>query len=358
MTFSKVHPNFKINGIPISKDELSEVAYSFIKEGKPYQESIGNFLLDWISPTDHIFVKTSGSTGKPKTITLLKEHMRNSARATGEYFNLFSGNVCLLCLPCEYIAGKMMMVRALVLGLDIHITEPNSKPLQRVEKSKTFDFCAMVPLQVQASLEELERIDKLIVGGARLSNEIRNKLSQRRMKAYETYGMTETITHVAIREIVSKPEQQPFQALPNVHFSLDERGCLVIEAPKVSLEKIVTNDMVELLSNTEFIWLGRYDNAINSGGIKLFPEIVEGKLQSFLNRPFMIGAIEDKVLGQKLILVLETDNPDEIKIKDLNSVHSLEPYERPKNIVYLKEFIRTDTGKIQRDLTLKKALNN
>lgn len=352
-----MHPSFKIDGKPIDLNDLTEVAYSYIKEGEPFQESIGSFLLDWISLEESITVKTSGSTGAPKIISLSKEHMKNSAIATGAFFELSSGNSCLLCLSCDYIAGKMMMVRALVLGLDIHITEPSSEPLKNPLKPKKFDFCAMVPMQVQDSLNEINRIDKLIIGGAPISNTLKQNLLQKHVKSYETYGMTETITHVAVKEITAVLEQ-PFKALPNVRFSLDHRGCLVIEAPNVAIQKIVTNDLVALLSEREFHWLGRYDNVINSGGVKLIPEEIEQKLFSVLDKPFIIAGVNDERLGQKLVLVIESDTSVNPELSNLNSLKILEPYERPKDIIYLTAFIRTKTGKIQRSLTIKKAINN
>ncbi|KAA2217352.1 AMP-binding protein [Maribacter flavus] len=357
MTESLVHPNFKINGKAVSGDGLWEVAHRFIKEGHGYQESVGRFLLDWISPSAKIHVNTSGSTGKPKKIELLKNHMRNSALATGAFFNLKSGDTCLLCLSCDYIAGKMMLVRAMLLGLDIYIAEPTATPLQQIDHFQTFRFCAMVPLQVQASLDALERIETLIIGGASVSNALKKELLPKKTRCFETYGMTETITHVAMREL-SEASKNPFRALPNVHFSLDDRECLVIDAPKIASNKIVTNDQVALVSDTEFLWLGRYDNVINSGGVKLFPEAIEEKLSTYLQDACIVAGIEDERLGQKLVLVMESDSTQKIDLDLFKEIKTLAPYERPKEIYYLPTFIRTKNGKIQRELTLQKAINN
>ncbi|RRQ48789.1 O-succinylbenzoic acid--CoA ligase [Maribacter algicola] len=352
-----VHPNFKIDGKLVSWDGISEIAQSFLKEGVPFKESIGRFILDWISPDDHIHVQTSGSTGNPKKISLLKKHMRNSALATGAYFNLQPGDTCLLCLPCDYIAGKMMLVRALVLGLDIYIAQPSTTPLKQIHTPAKFRFCAMVPMQVQASLDDIERIDTLITGGAALPKETASILAQMRTKCFETYGMTETITHVAIKEITEESDQ-PFRALPNVYFSLDERECLVVKAPGIASENIVTNDRVALLSDSAFIWLGRHDNVINSGGVKLFPESIEEKLSAFMENPFIIAGMPDERLGQKLVLIIESDSLSTWHLPNLHEINSLEPFERPKDILYLPTFIRTKNGKIQRELTLQKAIIN
>ncbi len=353
-----VHPNFKINGKHVPFEDITEIAYSFIKEGEPYEESIGNFLLDWVDATKSIVVKTSGSTGKPKPIKLLKNHMRNSALATGEFFGLLPGNTSLLCLSCDYIAGKMMLVRAMVLGLDIYLTEPKSNPLERFKNNQDFDFCAMVPLQVQALLDQMQKVKKLIIGGAPLSSRLKKDLVHTNTEIYETYGMTETITHIAIKHIGKGAENNNFKALPGVIFTIDDRGCLIICAPKISIEKVITNDVVELISETEFIWLGRYDHVVNSGGVKLFPEVIESKLNEVIDRPYFVAGIEDEVLGQKLILIIETDGSNEYELLQFNSIKSLEPYERPKDIFYLEHFIRTDSGKVHRDFTLKRAMNN
>lgn len=353
-----LHPSFKINGQPILEDDIREVANRFIANGEDYQKSIGNFLLNWIDQSKEIKVKTSGSTGVPKTISLQKEHMKNSANATGNFFGLVPGNTCLLCLSCDYIAGKMMMVRAMVLGLDIYIVEPNSRPLQGISKSLKFDFCAMVPMQVQDSINQISRIKKLVIGGAPISSILRNQLFRVETKIYETYGMTETITHVALKEIKKVSGDENFKALPNVEFSQDERGCLVIKAPKVTKEVILTNDLVKLVSDQEFLWLGRYDNVVNSGGIKLFPEEIENKLNKIINEPFIIAGVADEVFGQKLILLIEANQLFEVNALNGYMKDHLKPYERPKEIIFLDKFIRTDTGKIQRNLTLQKATTN
>lgn len=349
-----IHPNFSIHGRAISFDDLTEVSYSLIKEGGDYEKQIGAFLLDWIDDSEIILVKTSGSTGKPKTIALQKEYMVNSALATGSYFNLKPNSTALLCLPASYIAGKMMLVRAMVLGLNIHFLPPSSYPLDGVTHS--FDFGAMVPLQVGNSLSKLHQVHKLIIGGAPISNSIREELKGVDNSSYETYGMTETITHIAIKPLNHKEvKDAPFTVLPNVELTIDDRGCLVINAPKITDETVVTNDMVELLSKAQFKWLGRLDNVINSGGVKLHPEEIEKVLSNYIDSPFFVAGVADDELGQKVVLVVEDAEVNDIR-KIIDGIGEFKKFEKPKSILIAKEFQRTDSGKIQRSKTVEQIL--
>ena len=353
MFVQKVHPQFCINGKHIVYQDLPEVAYSFIKEGEDFEKAIGEFLLDWIDSNETLSVHTSGSTGTPKVIGLKKEQMVNSALATGDFFQLKPGQTALNCLPVTYIAGKMMLVRALVLGLNIYLVPPSAKPLNFTDR--IFDFGAMVPLQARNCISNIHQIRTLLIGGAPIAPDLRMVLNKADSAIYETYGMTETITHIAVKEM--KPDQDAiFHALPNVALSHDERGCLIIEAPNVSDAKVITNDMVELISPKAFKWLGRFDNVINSGGVKLFPELIEQKLSAIMEVPFFISSIPNEKLGEKLVLVLENEtNFDDIQQR-LSSIKDLGPYEIPKEIFTIPKFERTESGKIKRTKTLKNAL--
>ncbi len=352
-----LHPNFKLNGLNLSESDLIEVAYSFIKEGQEFEQEIGEFLVNWLDSTPVISVHTSGSTGLPKEISLLKAHMVNSAHATGSYFNLKSGQKALLCLPARYIAGKMMLVRAMALGLELDTVAPTATPLNFT--NKYYDFCAMVPLQVQNSLKLLGQIKTLIIGGAAVSNSLRKQIAACDVNAYETYGMTETITHVAIKELTKDVNNKKFVALPDIHFSTDERGCLVIDAPKISKEKVFTNDMVEIINENQFNWLGRFDTIINSGGVKLIPEQIEGKLKKNISSPFFLAGIPDEKLGEKLILILEGEKSIvEPILQKIEESETLTPFEKPKKAFFIASFLRTETGKVQRNATLNIVLGN
>ncbi len=353
-TFKNIHLKFQLDGNYFDKEALKEVAYSFIKEGKPHEQTIGNFLMDWLDDKTYVDVFTSGSTGTPKLIRLDKQAMVHSALATGDFFGINAGDTALQCLPSNFIAGKMMLVRAMILGLKLDLVASTSNPLAKLHKN--YDFCAMVPLQVENSLEDLHKINTLIVGGAPASAALIARLQKVSTNIFATYGMTETITHIAVKPLnhLPKGKTASYKTLPNIHISTDNRNCLVIEAPRITSEKIVTNDVVEITSETEFNWLGRFDNIINSGGIKLHPERIEEKLCNFINTRFFVTAVEDTQLGEKLILIIE-DTLENINIealhKALKDSKKLSKFEVPKEIYTLKSFVETNTGKVQRGLT-------
>ncbi|POY40731.1 O-succinylbenzoic acid--CoA ligase [Flavobacterium alvei] len=340
ITYKNIHNRFKLNGIHISRKEMFYVAYSFIKEGKPFEQHIGNFLLDWFDEKSYIELQTSGTTGVPKIIRIEKQAMLDSALATGDFFGLQPGDTMLHCLPTNYVAGKMMWVRSFILGLDMKFVEPTSNPLEKMDEC--FDFCAMVPLQAKNSLEKLKqkKIKKLIIGGVRVHKALEQELVKLPMEIYETYGMTETITHIAAKKIGAVA----FTTLPNVSVSEDKNQCLVIKAKNISKDPIVTNDIVKLISDTQFIWEGRIDNVINSGGIKLLPEQIEEKLSTLIPRRYFVFGKTDEVLGEKAILYVEGE-PLEIE----ESVFGLlNKYEIPKEIIFIPKFQETATGKIMR----------
>lgn len=335
--------------------DLQELGYSYIKEGADFEVQIGEFLLDWIDDSPTLMVQTSGSTGVPKSIELKKEHMVNSAIATGKYFNLSAKDSAILCLPASYIAGKMMLVRAMVLGLNMYIVPPTSKPLDTT--NRTFDFGAMVPLQAKSSIANLHQIKTLLIGGAPISNSLRDELKSVGNHSFETYGMTETITHIAIKplnQILSSivATDLGFKTLPGVKISKDNRGCLVINALKITNDTVITNDVIELVSNNEFIWLGRYDNVINSGGIKLNPEQIESKLSKVLHQSFFISSLPDPKLGEQVVLVVEGMLDKENILQHIITSNTLNKYELPRLIKTIPEFLRTTSGKVKRKETL------
>ena len=340
ITYKNIHNRFKLNGVHINREEMFYVAYCFIKEGSPFEQHIGTFLLDWFDEKSYIELSTSGTTGIPKIIKIEKQAMLESALATGDYFGLEPGNTMLHCLPTNYVAGKMMWVRSFILGLDMKFVEPTSNPLDKMDEN--FDFCAMVPLQAKNSLTKLKkkRIKKLIIGGVTIHKALEKDLVKLPMEIYETYGMTETITHIAAKKIGT----EAFSVLPNVVVSVDERDCLVIDAKNISHELIITNDIVKLISDTQFIWEGRYDNVINSGGIKLMPEQIEDKLSTRIPRRYFVFGQPDENLGQKVVLYIEGEP---IVIEE-SVFDVLNKFEMPKEILFIPKFKETATGKIMR----------
>jgi O-succinylbenzoic acid--CoA ligase len=340
ITYKNIHNRFKLNGIHITREEMFYVAYCFIKEGKPFEQHIGTFLLDWFDEKPYIELSTSGSTGVPKVVRIDKQAMLDSALATGDFFGLEPGDTMLHCLPTNYVAGKMMWVRSFILGLEMKFVEPNSNPLDKIDES--FDFCAMIPLQAKNSLKKLKlkRVKKLIIGGVKIHKALEDELVKLPIDIYETYGMTETITHIAAKKIGSVA----FTTLPNVTVSTDNRQCLVIKAKKISKNEIVTNDIVKLISDTQFIWEGRFDNVINSGGIKLIPEQIEDKLSTRIPRRYFVYGKEDVTLGEKAVLYIEGE-PFAIEESVFNVLNK---FEIPKEVVFISKFQETATGKIMR----------
>lgn len=341
ITYKNIHNRFKLNGVHINREEMFYVAYSFIKEGKPFEQHIGTFLLDWFDEKPYIELSTSGTTGVPKIIKIDKQAMLESALATGDYFGLAPGDTMLHCLPTNYVAGKMMWVRSFILGLDMKFVEPTSDPLKKIDE--TFDFCAMIPLQAKNSLAKLKqkKIKKLIIGGVTIHKALEQELVKLPIDIFETYGMTETITHIAAKKIGTPA----FSTLPNVTVKQDENDCLVINAKKISKKPIVTNDIVKLISDTQFIWEGRIDNVINSGGVKLMPESIEDKLSTRIPRRYFVFGKKDETLGEKVVLYIEGE-PIEIKESVFNVLNK---FEIPKEVVFIPKFKETATGKIMRN---------
>lgn len=339
--FDFVHPNFKWNGIYLDRENLLLAAHDLIKEGDYFEKNTGEFLLEWFNKKSFITVTTSGTTGFPKKIYIKKQAMVYSSLATADFFNLKAGNRVLHCMSTQYIGGKMMLVRSIILGFEMDYVKPSSNPIK--DNNRIYDFAAMVPLQVQNSFSELNNVKILIVGGAKINETLQKKLLKLPRQIFETYGMTETITHIAVKRIGAKC----FSVLPNVKISTDERDCLVITAPRISDTNIVTNDVVELYSETQFNLIGRIDNVINSGGIKLFPEAIEAKLSDKIKQRFFIIGIPDKNLGEQVNIIVEGKS----EVFDESIFENLSKYEKPKSIRFVQKFIETESGKVRRKET-------
>ncbi|WP_010229794.1 AMP-binding protein [Gillisia marina] len=354
----ETHIDFKINKQHYSNDDLAKVAYNFIKEGEPHEGEIGDFLLEWLRPSKFIEVTTSGSTGVAKKIKVRKEHMVNSAIATVKFFEMEAGCTALMCLPAKYIAGKMMLVRAMVLGWELDLVPPSSNPLDNLYK--TYDFCAMTPFQLDNSISRLHLINKLIVGGGAVSPNLQEMVQGLNTKVYETFGMTETVSHIAAKRLNGKKKKNsPFKLMPNVHISVDNRDCLVIKAPSIADDILVTNDVVEIDTYKQFYWKGRFDNVVNSGGIKLYPEDIENRLTDVIDGRFFVIGMPDDALGEKLVLFVEADFSEELlselQVK-VQSVKELHKYEIPKKIYLIQKFEETPNGKIHRKNTLRSKI--
>ena len=311
------------------------------------------FLEEWTNKNSSIEVQTSGSTGKPKIIQHKKENMRISAEKTIRYFSLKKGGSAYLCLSTETIAGKMMIVRALLNDMQLIVGPVSANSLDKL--NSPVDFCAVVPIQLQHSLthhpEKLKLISSIIVGGAPVSIQLEKQLIDCKLSVYQTYGMTETVSHVALKKIGFESTES-YNALPLVKFSIGTEGNLLIHYPEIGLDELHTNDRVELISDTSFIWLGRTDFIINSGGVKISPEEVEVKLSALIHAPFFVTGATDEKLGSKVVLYLEGNGDSKINLDDLAKI--LPKYLVPKEVFYVPQFSWTSSHKINRSETIKR----
>ena len=320
-----------------------------------FEEKVISFLKEWQSDSTKVPVQTSGSTGIPKVFEIEKSKMLNSARMTCNFLNLKEGDTALLCLPVEYISGKMMVVRALERKLKLSVATPSAKPVQNL--NVTVDFCAMSPLQVENSLHKIHFIKNLIIGGAQVSQSLKNKISQSlkdkntETTVYETYGMSETLSHIALKQIYPVSEEY-FSVFKGIEIALDERRCLKISAPALHPEILQTNDLVELKDDRHFKFLGRIDNVINSGGLKIHPEELESLLHRYIPREAAFLGVNDEKLGQKLVLVIEGSENDVLKLQLNEALKEIEKTlsknHLPKTIHFIPVFPRIPNGKLNR----------
>jgi len=357
----KIPNSITLNGHHFDAEEL--IAFSREQLLRPdisgWESEIFRFILEWVSGDDFVIVRTSGSTGIPKTIEQPKERMINSALMTAEYFGLDERTNALLCLPVSYIAGKMMIVRAFVTGMNLIIVEPSSDPFSALWDK--IHFAAITPFQLAHSLTALEDrpVDAVIIGGGEIPYDLEMQCQQVSSNLYATYAMTETSSHIAIRAVNGIHKSPLYEVLKNVRVSVDERSCLVINAPHLTPELLVTNDIVDIKDDTHFEWIGRLDSVINSGGLKIFPEQVEKKLFSLIPLRFFIAGLPDVMLGEKVTLFIEGEPYNPVQLQDLKrNIDSLLPrFELPREIVFIPVFDLSSAGKILKKLIVSGYLN-
>jgi O-succinylbenzoic acid--CoA ligase len=318
-----------------------------------WKREVFDFITLFMDPAGRpIAQKSSGSTGDPKSFELSREAMLLSARRTLCFFKLQRGERVLLSLPIHYIAGKMMVVRALMGGLDLVLTEPSSRPMQNL--SGPFNFAAMVPLQIEESFDHgdpLDRISKLLIGGGELHPATREKLSlMTTPDVYESFGMTETYTHFALKRINSSEPDSDFKLLEGVRISLDKRACLEVEVPGITEGPLATNDLVEINKQGDgFSWLGRFDNLINSGGIKIIPELLEERIREYIGHECLVMPEPDRKLGNRLVLVVEFDGNDAPEDQWMDKLRKrLSPYELPRRLIITPTLPRNPSMKPDR----------
>ncbi|WP_170111240.1 AMP-binding protein [Mangrovibacterium marinum] len=315
-----------------------------------------DFLAEWYDARDYIEVKTSGSTGEPKNILLKKDFVAASALRTIRFFNLKAGDRVLHCLPARYIAGKLMIVRALIGQLDLHLVDP-ATDFEVLQSGLHFKFAAMVINQVSKILEfgiwnlkfDRRNLDFLLLGGSAIPVSLEEKLQQVQTTCYSSYAMTETATHIALRQLNGPGKDGWYHGLDGISVKLNENGCVRIEMPGLENGFLQTNDLGELKDERTFRILGRADNRIISGGLKFSPEELEGKLESAIDLPFYISSKPDERLGARLVLVVEgTESAGLISQLRESCNERLSRYEQPGEIIFTPALPRTGNGKIKR----------
>jgi O-succinylbenzoic acid--CoA ligase len=349
----KNYTSLILNGQLLNKYDIVDYCKNSSEE---FLNHIADFLIEWFNEDETIALQTSGSTGTPKKIIATKKQMLYSAAATAKYFNFKENDVAVLALPANYIAGKMMIVRALLSKLNLVCIKPSTHPFLNLDKNLVVDFMPLTPAQL-SDVKDTLQVKKILLGGAPVSNELIEQCNNLSAAIYHGYGMTETLSHIALRKINGQDKSTIYTALPNVSFTQDERDCLIIETAFLT-QPIITNDIVQLIDNKSFIWKGRFDNVINSGGIKLFAEAIENNISNLIHQNFFIAAIPDKTLGEKLCLFIEGNKLNEellIKLKK-NLADTLSKYDVPKEIYFIDKFAYTASNKIQRLQTLEQFL--
>ena len=311
--------------------------------------SLDEFLEEWNNPSPYVHVQTSGSTGTPKPMLVEKQRMLNSARITCDFLGLREGDTALLCMSLDYIAGKMMVVRSIERGLKLISVEPSGHPLSTPHSP--LSFAAMVPMQVYNSLqvpeekERLMQIRHLIIGGGAIDDALASALKTFPNHVWSTYGMTETLSHIALRRLNGPDASEWYTPFPSVKVSLNEDRCLVIDAPLVCPSRLVTNDIAELSSGTDpevkFRILGRKDNVICSGGIKIQIETVERQLRPHLQAPFLITKRPDAKFGEAVVLLTEGTVPEAQEVCE----RILPKYHQPRVYLHVDQIPLTATGK-------------
>ncbi len=351
------------------KYSLSELKSGFTNQkASSYEHSCLQFCHRWLKGEYNFILQTSGTTGTPKKISATRDQLRASAKLTADYLGLQKEYNALICLDTNYVAGIMMLVRSLESGMNMYVTDPAANPFDKISSDTKIDFAALVPYQIQAILKSKKKNrfndGIFLIGGAPLSKKTIDELQSCSGIFYATYGMTETLSHIALQRLNGENPENYFKILSGISIQVDDRGCLIINAPHINSTSIVTNDLVEMIDHDKFIWLGRADNIINSGGVKIIPEKIEAVVELIFNElklenRFFIAGLPHSELGQSVSLIIEGNLP-EIQEKNIIELmkEKLSRYEVPKSIWYASTFLQTETGKINKVKTLETIQKN
>jgi len=349
------------------------IPYTLIRQGKFPEEASNDeiqalhFCQDWLNDASTFSIRTSGSTGLPKTIQITREQMTISAMFTGKALDLQAGDTALVNLNTRYIGGMMMLVRGFVLDLQLSIISPVMLPLQDIPVSAHYDFLSFVPMQLQATMEKspdkisiLNKAKAILLGGAPVSTLLNKQVQHITAPVYQTYGMTETLSHIALKRLNGTQKQEYYTTLKGIKVNVDERNCLIIYTPFTASEPLITNDIVEVLSDNTFIWMGRIDNVINTGGVKVQAEKVEKVVEEVLleigmHCRFFVGALPHPRLGETVTLFVEKNYL--LPAQEVELLHKaaacLSRFEKPTSVICIPEFLETPTGKIDKINTLQ-----
>ncbi len=343
-------------GKTYTKHTLASFKDHWLQENdtSPILSDLYNFLVQWFDDSACIDVCTSGSTGTPKVLHVKKRNMMESAKNTCSFLALPKGSSVLLCMPLQFIGAKMIVVRALVAGLDLYAVTPSLNPLKDMSFSP--NFVAMTPQQTAHCIQDaktrvtLENVQHLLLGGMAVMPKLEKELRTFPNHVWLGYGMTETLSHIALRKVNTKDASPFFTPFTNIDLSLSEQECLIINAPKLCDEILITNDRAILKKDGSFQILGRIDNVVNSGGIKIQLEEVEEKLSQLFSIPLQLSAIAHEELGEQLVLL--TENPCD-NWKELCA--GLSKYHRPKAHIIVPKLPLTASGKPNRHTSRKLA---
>lgn len=349
-----------LNGRQISFDEIRANA---VQTSSDFEFASIAFLREWLEGVNTFIQKTSGSTGAPKEIVITRDQMIASAKATQKALGLRSGLNALICLDTRFIAGKMMCVRSLTTDMRMVLQEPAANPLSGLPSLTPIDFVALVPYQVEEILvsdqcELLNKLGTVIIGGAPLKEETAERLGTFNSRFFLTYGMTESMSHIALQRL-GTGATAAFECIEGVTVETDERGCLVASVPWLK-EKLVTNDLIEIISSRNFRWLGRYDNVINTGGFKANPEKIEAQIEKVFrslnvdNRFFVAGIVNDKTGQQVTLLVEGVEIPGLLDELQNRLKPIIQRFEIPRAIYFVDKFDFTSSNKLNRAGTLER----
>ncbi len=358
---------FLLNGKIIYTADILREAHSKDACYTAFQKNLYTFIRRWYSDEPGIYVQTSGSTGKPTGILITKRQMIASAKSTIQKFGLIAGDKALLCLDTTHIAGMMMVVRAITGHLAFIAVQPSSNPFETLTTEQQPDFAAMVPYQLKGILNSntrnrkiLNNLKVLLLGGESVDEALENEILKLKTPVYLGFGMTETVSHIALRRLNGPDHSPEYKCLPGIEVKIDSRGCLCIKGDVTAYKWVITNDQVSLIDSHAFLWHGRVDHIINSGGVKIHPEELEKQIAGYFLKKgfegnFFVAGFPDVDTGHRLCLIVEGRYIRQDWIKELKNI--LPAYHNPKEVLFIEKFSYTSNEKIQRDKTIENIKN-